>query len=306
MIDVRHKTFLALCRIGSYTKTAEHLGITQPAVSQHIKYLERQYGGALFARRGKKITRTERGERLYEFVRTVDADSAYLQQSLCGLGTRKNTLAFGATLSIGEYVMPQILLELLQDTPEATFHMQVGNTQALLGKLQAGEIQFALLEGFFPKADYDWRLLSREDFIAVCAPESPLAGREVQLSDILHQRLFIREEGSGTREVFAQILREHSHTLESFGDLCVIGNLNVLKSLVRNNLGITFLYAVAARQELAAGTLRQIQIRDFTVRRAFHFVFLKDSRHKEEYLAWFRAFAAAMGRGHQEAAAQSK
>ncbi|MCD7946928.1 MAG: LysR family transcriptional regulator [Oscillospiraceae bacterium] len=293
MIDFRHKTFLALCRIGSYTKTAEHLGITQPAVSQHIKYLEQQYGGALFSRHGKRISRTQRGERLYEFVRTVDADSSYLRQSLLGLDTQKNTLAFGATLSIGEYVMPQIMVEMLQKRPDEMLHMQVGNTQALLGKLQAGEIQFALLEGFFHKADYDWRLFSSEDFIAVCAPQSPLAGREVQLSDILTQRLFIREDGSGTREVVAQILQEHSHTLESFEDLCVIGNMNALKELVQNNLGITFLYAVAAQRELAAGTLQQINIRDFTVRRAFHFVFLKDSRHKEEYLAWFRKFQVA-------------
>lgn len=79
MLDFRHKTFLTLCKVRNYTRTAEALCLTQPAVSQHIKFLETMYGGKLFLYKKKQLTLTERGERLYEFATTVSADSVYLK-----------------------------------------------------------------------------------------------------------------------------------------------------------------------------------------------------------------------------------
>lgn len=294
MLDFRHETFLALCNIGSYTKTAEALCVTQPAVSQHIKHLEERYGGKLFCYEGKKLRLTERGRRLHAFVLTVSADSAHLKEILPGLGEREQAVSFGATLSIGEYVMPGIMAALLAERPEAALHMQVSNTRALLQKLRDGEISFALLEGFFNKAEYDWELFSKEEYIAVCGPASPLAGRDVLLGEMLGQRLLIRESGSGTREIFEQILHEHNHTIESFRRVCVVGNMSAIKELVQKDLGITFLYKVVAERELRMGTLRQISIRDFTVWRAFHFVFLQNSAHRPEFLEWYRTMLAAL------------
>lgn len=293
MLDFRHETFLLLCEIRSYTKTAEYIGITQPAVSQHIKYLEEIYGGKLFSHEGKKLTLTERGKRLYKFALTVRADGSHLKRSLIDLTTQRENISFGATLSIGEYVMPPIIAEILKDNLGAIIHMQVNNTQTLLEKLHKGEFHFALLEGYFDKSDYAWELFSQEEFIAVCGPHSQFANQEVRLADILNQRLFIRENGSGTREIFEQILCEHNYTIESFNDVCIIGNMNALKELVHHNLGITFLYKVVAEQDIAMGKLKRINIRDFTVWRAFHFVFLKNSQHQEEYLEWYRYFLRA-------------
>lgn len=293
MLDFRHETFLSLCRIRNYTKTAEFLCITQPAVSQHIKYLEEQYGGKLFLYEGKTLKLTERGIRLQEYALTAQADSSYIRTLLTHLDTTAKEMSFGATLSIGEYVMPQIMTVLLQKSLDTSLHMQVNNTQSLLQKLHDGDIRFALLEGYFDKAKYDWALFSKEVFIPVCSPSSPLAKPNVQLADILEQRLFIRENGSGTREILEQMLQEQNHTIQSFRDVCVIGNLNRIKRLVEHNLGITFLYKVAADQEIANGTLTQIKFKDFTVWRAFHFVFLKNSLHRKEYLDWYRFFQAA-------------
>lgn len=103
MLDSRHNTFLVLCHVGSYTKTAQALFITQPAVSQHIKFLEQQYGGKLFYFEGKTLRRTQRGEKLYLFVQTMHADSDRMQRALQEeTQTESHRLAFGATLSIGE------------------------------------------------------------------------------------------------------------------------------------------------------------------------------------------------------------
>ncbi len=287
MIDFRHKSFLAVYQIGSFTKAAETLCITQSAVSQHIKFLEKEYGGKLFTREEGSLRPTLRGKALYAFVSRVNADSIHLLHTLEHLQAPYTDMHFGATLSIGEYVMPSVLEQLLSMSPKARLHMQIHNTRVLLEKLQEGEIAFALIEGFFDKEKYGWELFSEEPFLAVCSPRSPLAQKKVDWSRLFQERLLLREEGSGTREILEQILRENHHSAESFQNVCVIGNMNVIKKLTEDNLGIAFLYRVVAEKELAAGRLEAVQMQDFQAKRAFHFVYLKGSQHAEAYLEWY-------------------
>ena len=114
MLDFRMKTFLTLCRLKNYTKTAEELFITQPAVSQHIKFLENLYGIALFTYKGKTLTLTKDGEQLRRFTLTMQRDidklSARFKASLAQI-----KLKFGATLTIGEYKMPPISNDYVQN-----------------------------------------------------------------------------------------------------------------------------------------------------------------------------------------------
>src|SRR5690554_2361041 len=109
MLDHRHETFLTLCTCKSFTKAAEFLHITQPAVSQHIKFLEDYYGCRLFDTSNRKIRLTRQGELLREFALTVFSDSKHLKENIVSDQTDTMQFSFGATLSIGEYVMPDIL-----------------------------------------------------------------------------------------------------------------------------------------------------------------------------------------------------
>lgn len=170
MLDYRYQTFLTLCSCGSFTKAAKLLHITQPAVSHHIKYLEELYGCKLFDTVGRKIRLTQHGELLREFAMTVYSDSKHLKQNI-GVNEDKLQFSFGATLSIGEYVMPEILSRLLIKYPEMKFHMAVANTQVLLERLNNGELDFIVVEGLFDKSEYDSTLLSLEKFVPVCSPQ---------------------------------------------------------------------------------------------------------------------------------------
>ncbi|MEG0942184.1 MAG: LysR family transcriptional regulator [Angelakisella sp.] len=290
MLDFRHETFLALSRIGSYTKTAQALNITQPAVSQHIRHLEEQYNGKLFCYTGKTLTLTERGRLLRDFAMTMSADSKKLQTILSASSTAPPPVIFGATLTIGEYTMPSVLAGLMTAHPNLHITMLVDNTSVLLGKLRDGTIDFALLEGFCDKTQYGGAVLAREPFIPVCSPQSPLAGRRVQLGELLPFRLILRENGSGTRDIFEQLLREHNLTTNSFAHLCEVGNMSAIKQLVSAGLGVTFLYRAAVARELAAGTLVEIDIDGFSAEREFNFVFLQNSLHEQQYMQWFTAF----------------
>jgi len=293
MIDFRHETFYRLCQLKSYTKTAEYLHLTQPAVSQHIRYLEKLYGGALFEYNGRRLTLTRRGERLYRYVQVLRADTQKIGEELQNVHTEHPSVYFGATLTIGEYVMPGVLHQILQEHPNFHIGMIVENTQKLLQQLSEGIIDFALLEGYFDQSKYGSRLLSREKFIPVCSPDSPLAGKTVSFDAVTSHRLILREKGSGTREILEQALKEHNYSLDSFEQVCKIGNMNAIKELVSRGDGISFMYLQAAARQLQKGELAEFQIEGFSAGHEFNFVYLAHSVFEERYLQWFDMISKA-------------
>lgn len=276
MLDFRYETFLTLCDSPSFTKAAELLHITQPAVSQHIKHLEEYYGCKLFSTENRKIKLTPQGELLKEYARTVLSDARHLKEYIQILQTSKEQCSFGATLSIGEYVMPEILSRWLTLDPNSKIHMSVANTQVLLDRLNHGEYDFILVEGLFDKSKYDAALLRSERFVPVCSPKSEFAKGRFAFQEILKSRLILRELGSGTREIFENILQKKNYTLHAFERITEIGNMEAIKKLVSMDLGITFLFEVAAKREIERGELCEIEILEFDEEREFNFVVMKD------------------------------
>lgn len=284
MLDFRHKTFLTLYSCKSFTKAAELLHITQPAVSQHIKYLEEFYGCKLFDTSNRKIRLTHQGKLLKEFALTVFSDSKHFKENISSVNTDTMQFSFGATLTIGEYVMPEILSCLLVKYPKMKIHMSVANTQVLLERLNNGELDFIVVEGLFDKSEYDSTLFDLERFIPVCSPQSEFANKEVSFQEITKSRLILRERGSGTREIFENILQKNNYSLHAFEKVIEIGNMAAIKKMVSNGLGITFLFEAAAKSELEDESLSIINIPDFSEQREFNFVLLKDSFFRERYM----------------------
>ncbi len=288
MLDFRHQTFLTLCSCNSFTKAAELLHITQPAVSQHMKYLEEFYQCKLFDIVNRTIKLTHQGELLKEFAMSVFSDSKHFKENISSVQTGTMQFSFGATLSIGEYVMPEILSRLLTQYPEMKIHMSVANTQVLLERLNNGELDFIVVEGLFDKLEYDSSLFSLEKFIPVCSPESEFANREVDFQEITRSRLILRERGSGTREIFENILQKNNYSLHAFEKMIEIGNMAAIKKMVSNGLGITFLFEVAGEREIKDGRLSVINIPGFSEQREYNFVLLKNSFFRERYMTIYK------------------
>lgn len=284
MLDHRIDTFLKLCEIRNYTKTAEILRVTQPAVTQHIKFLEEYYGGKLFFYTGKNLQLTDKGEILRKNAMTMKVNSDKLKYTIAQEKSNNIEIEFGATLTIGEYYMPSVLSKLIKNHPEYQLKMYVENTHNLLNKLQHGEIDFAILEGIFDKHKYETRPVSNEEFICVASPDFHNESEEpYELKQLFEKRLILREKGSGTREILEQLLLEKNTSIEDFADKLELGNMNVIKALTEEDIGITFLYRIAAEKEIAEGKLIQLEIKEFSPKREFNFVFLKNSLFEQRY-----------------------
>lgn len=286
MLDPRWNTFLVLCETMNYTRAAEQLCLTQPAVTHHIHYLEDHYGCRLFSYEGKILRLTEAGMRLREFTRSMAYNSKKVEATMAA--PAPISLRVGASKTIGEYVIAPRVERFLRSQPEASFSLLVDNTQVLLRALEAGQLDFALVEGFFDRSRYDAQLCRQEAFFGVCAPQHRLAGRAVPLDEITGERLILREPGSGTRAIFEEALHRQNYTLDSFPSVVTISDFSTIKSLVADGLGLSFLYAPVVEQELEARTLARFDLAEVPMSGAFYFVCLKDNLFAKNWMDWMQ------------------
>ena len=287
MLDNRLQTFLTLCETKNYSLTAKKLSMTQPAVSQHINYLERHFEINLISQKGKNFALTEEGKALQQYAMSLKANSERIMPLLQRIKNHSRPLNFGATLTIGEYTVPPILADIFAEEPELQISMVVENTQVLQKMLWDGEIDFVLLEGHFNNEEFESKLISNEAFIGVCSPENTLAEKVVDLEELLKQNLILRETGSGTRDVLERALYNQNLGVSNFNRRIEIGNMNAIKNLCHENLGITFMYKEATKKELSEGYLKEISIRNFNVSHPFSFVYLKNCPDKSQIEYWY-------------------
>ena len=204
MQDFRMETFLTVCKYLNYTKAAQELNLTQPAVSQHIRYLENFYQVQLFYHAGKKVELTRAGELLRNSALTFKHDEIYLMRMLQDTAKNTRNFAFGATLSVAEFMLPPDLERLICAYPQSHIRMEVGNTRELLSKLDAGELDFAVVEGEFPREEYEFLLYRKEPYVPVASRKKAEQYRNAEFRELLSERLILREPGSGTREILEQ------------------------------------------------------------------------------------------------------
>lgn len=290
MLDFRINTFLTVCEYMNFTKAAEVLCITQPAVSQHIKYLETTYNSKLFEYEGKKIKLTKAGKLLYQTSVTMKHDEEYLKGKIKEEQLGITSIKFGATLTIGEFILPAKLNSYLNKNKNIKITMIVENTKELLYRLEHGEIDFALVEGYFIKSEYDYVVYSKENYICVAGKNYKLKKQPQVLEDLLGETLIVREKGSGTRDIFEKNLEEQNLTINDFSKVIEIGNINSIKYLVENNHGITALYEAAVKEELDNGSLQKVEVSDLQKNHNFYFIWRKNSTFEELYLEILKEF----------------
>ena len=254
MLDFRTETFLTVCQTMNFTAAARQLNITQPAVSQHIHFLEEQYHTSLFIYQNKQLFLTRSGEILRRHLLTMKNDEKAVMEELKNNITGIETLSIGVTMTIGEYAIVDKLAGFLIQHPEINIHLHYGNTLQLLKLLNSGQISMAIVEGNYPKEYYSHKKYSTEDYIAVCAASHHfMTDHPYTMNDLVHERLLVREEGSGTRNILEQSLMTHGLHISDFIHYIEIENMHTIIGLLKRDCGISFLYKIAVEKELHSG-----------------------------------------------------
>ena len=216
---------------------------------------------------------TSAGDLFLKYIQESKAADKIIEQRLIEIEEGKTKINFGATLTIGEFTLAPILKDFFNKFENHKINIQIHNTEHILKSLNKGEIEFALIEGLFNKSEYKTRLLKEEEFVLVVNPDHRLRSKKrVNLMDILNERIIIREQGSGSREILVRGLYDKNSSLDDFKDIIEIGNVALMKRLVIDNIGISFMYKDAAKKEIEEGLLDQVDILDFKLFREFNFV----------------------------------
>lgn len=275
MLDHRIQTFLTLCETMNYRAAAEQLHITQPAVTQHIQYLEQLYGCRFFVYDGRSLKKTDQAE---IFLRTACAMHYQEENLRRALKPYKgNTLTIGATKTIGEFVIADQVARYLAEK-ENHLTVDIDNTEHIMARLDRGELDFALIEGFFNRSAYGSRLYREEPFVGLCSKTHPLAHETVSLERLKEQNLILREEESGTRQILEQLLTQHNWSVEDFSRVTCVSNFGLLARLTAAGCGITFAYAAVSEGN---DGLARFYVEGWNVMREFNYVYLPGSGMEE-------------------------
>jgi DNA-binding transcriptional LysR family regulator len=233
----------------SATAAGDTLSMSQSAVSAALAELEAQIGERVFDRVGKRLVLNDSGRLLLPRAMAI-LDQTRGIEALFSAGAA--ALRIGASSTVGNAILPGIMAEFCREFPAAQFCLRVGNTQAIAEAVAQFEVDLGLVEGACHRDDLAIQPWLRDALVVVCAPDSPLAGREVSLDELRAARWLLREAGSGTRETVETLLLEHLHGFER---AMVLGSSEAIRGAAIAGLGLTCIPRRLVRDALDHGHL---------------------------------------------------
>ena len=268
-------TFLALCQTMNYRLAAEHLHLSQPAVTKQIQSLEQSLQTKLFYYDGHTLHKTEKCLLLERYAISQQYQFEELQLAIAN--KKRQKLRIGATKTIGDYVLIDAIKNYLSHSSHE-LSLVVDNTKHLLQMLDENQLDFAVIEGTFSKTKYDSYLLRMEPFVGICAKNSPLCGKHIGIEELLSETIIVREEGSGTRRIFEERLMASGYELSDFFREVSISSFVSIKALVADGIGISFLYHSVVSKEENIGIFT---VDGITEPHAFHVVYTRNTNAKK-------------------------
>ena len=273
MADRRLQVFHTVARLLSFTKAAETLHMTQPAVTFQVKQLEDYYNTRLFDRTHNKITLTDAGRRVFTFAEKILEYYAEMDSAVRELtGEISGILMIGASTSIAEYMLPPLLGAFKKKYPDVTVRLKVSNTDGIVSMVENNTIDLGIVEAPVFNKNLAVDLCRKDQLVLVVPPEHPITKKPTSLHQALKQYPFItREEGSGTRHVITGYLEECGIDLNEMDLIMELGSPESIKGAVESNIGITIISESAIQKELKLGTLKSYPL-DPVLERPFSFV----------------------------------
>lgn len=286
------EVFVALVEQGSFTKAARHLELSQSTVSGHMADLERRLGVRLVERDRSGVRPTAGGRALLVPARQAlqaERGARMAVEELSGL--LRGTLVVGGSTIPASYILPAVFGRFHKEHQGVSLRLLTGDSREVLDHVRHATIEVGMIGAAPEGGDIRSTKVGEDSLTLVVGPDHPLAGRaHVQGSDLLPFAFVMREEGSGTRAATMQALKKllGAEATAKLAIACEVGSAEAQKAAVRAGLGLAFVSSLAAKDDLAHGTLTSLRLKGFDVRRTFHLV----SRSEELLSPAAKAFRA--------------
>jgi DNA-binding transcriptional LysR family regulator len=271
-MEERFLVFKEVAETKNITLSAKKLHMSQPSISLQIQNIENEYGARFFDRTNKGVTLTKAGLIFYPYVLSVlDILSKAREQIYALAKDQRGLIYLGATLTIGEYILPNILAFLCKTHPDVDFKVKIANTESISQAVLEKKIHIGLVEGPVPwHKDFNVESFWEDELVVVIPYSHHWASRDsISLVELLNERLVSRESGSGTRKTVEMAFKERGLDPDQLNVTMELESTQAIKQLVSAGLGITILSSLTVNRECDKGILKILKIKDSPIYRPF-------------------------------------
>lgn len=262
MADRRLKVFHTVARLLSFTKAAEVLHMTQPAVTFQVRQLEEYLNTRLFDRTHNRVSLTDVGRVVFDYAEQifslyVEMENAVKEKT----GEVSGVLTLGASTTIAEYMLPALLGDFKRQYPDVNIRLKVSNTEGIITMLENNTIDLGIIESKVHNKNLIEEECRSDELVLITSPDHPLAKHQtVKALDILEYPFICREEGSGTREVVRQYFIDQGFDMNMLNMCLELGSPESIKGAVEAGMGISIISEATITKELELNRLVSITL----------------------------------------------
>lgn len=269
MIDIRLRVFNSVATNMSFSKAAQELFISQPAISKHIQELEREYNCRLFDRLGNRIALTQAGQLLLEHSKVLAEQYRRLDFAMHDLRQHaQGELRLGASTTIAQYILPERIAHFRKAYPHIHLTLLSTNSRHVEAALMANRIDLGMVEGRVRQPQLKYTPFMNDTLVAFVSSHSPLSHRPMSsLQELCRIPIVLREFGSGTLDVIEQALRLHGIKLSDLNIEMNFGTTEGIKNYVAHTACMGIASREAVKRELDDGTFTLVTLPDTNINR---------------------------------------
>ena len=285
MLDPKLDTLLLVAEKKNFTRAAQVLSLTQPAVSHHISQLEQELGVRLFVRGNGDLMLTPEGETVLRYVRRMKALEKKMAEELQEAGKRLTRLRIGITHTAESSIVAEVLARYTNENPGISITIVTDNINNLYDMLENFELDLAVVEGRSTRPELSALMLDTDYLVCVLANTHPLSHSSmITLDEIRQEKLILRLPNSETRVRFEAALAASGESIADFQVILEVDNVATIYAIyqaVCKSMGISILARSACMDELRKGKLTALPIENLSMTRETNLVYHRDFSHKE-------------------------
>lgn len=257
MPDRRLQIFHTVAGVLSFTRAAELLHMTQPAITHQIRQLEQELDTRLFDRTNNRISLTAAGAEVLRHADRILAAYGEMGEAVKAIvGDRTGPVTLGASTTVAEYMLPGLLGDFRQRFPEVRIRLTVANTEAIANMVADNSIDLGVVEGEVDNGHLLVEECMTDELVLIMPPGHPFAVRSSISAEALPGHAFVlREDGSGTRSVIARWLEAHDLGEDALDRAFELGSTEAIKGAVQAGVGVSIVSRATITNELELGKL---------------------------------------------------
>ena len=277
MLDPKLETFITVAELKNFTKAAQALNLTQPAVSNHINQLEKEYNAKLFMRKKKDFTLTNEGKIALTYARRLKALHEKMIQKIADEQTSSSHIKIGITHTSENNNITEVLAQYANQMHNITITIITDSINNLYDMLENYQLDIAIVDGKKQSGKLNYLMLDTDYLVCVLSSQHPLAkNSSISLNQLKKENMILRLPSSSTRSLFEATLISINESIDSFNVLLEVDNVSTIKQLVMNNFGVSILPQSVCIKDVKKGKIKTLPIENLSMTRQMNIAYNKD------------------------------